>query len=225
MMEYPVLGRLHFIADHRAGQDPESLFTILEAVLGLGPATGNGGTGLLVQLRVKECPDRVFFDLATRAARACRDAGVPMIVNDRVDIALAVGAGGVHVGEDDLPVAEARRLVGRGAIVGASVSGVEVARAAVLAGATYLGAGPCYPTSTKVGMPAPMGPDGVAAIAREVDVPVIAIGGITVGHVPELLEAGAHGVAVISAIAGAPVPVQAARDFLGVLAGTREAHR
>ncbi len=140
------------------------------------------------------------------------------LVNDRVDLALAVGADGVHVGGDDLPVDVARRLLGEHALVGATCRNPEAARRAVDAGASYLGVGPAYVTSTKTGLPDPMGPGGVEAIARAVSIPVIAIAGVTAGHVPELLDAGAWGVAVVGAVYGAADPAGAVAELLEVLA-------
>jgi thiamine-phosphate pyrophosphorylase len=187
---------------------------MLDAVLGAGAP--------LVQLRAKGCPDGEFYELALGAGRRCREAGASFVVNDRVDIALAVAADGAHLGQEDLPIAEARRLLGPSAVLGASVYTVAEANEAVAAGATYLGAGPCYPTSTKPGLPASIGPAGLATIAHAVSVPVVAIGGIEARHVPELLAAGAYGVAVISAIACAADPAQAAREILGSLHGAGE---
>src|SRR5205823_15043548 len=106
----------------------------------------------------------------------CRPAGVTCLVNDRLHVALAVGADGGHVGADDLPVAAARRILGPYAVLGATARDPETARRAVADGASYLGVGPAYPTSTKGGLPAPIGPAGVAAVAAAVPVPVIAIG-------------------------------------------------
>jgi thiamine-phosphate pyrophosphorylase len=152
-----------------------------------------------------------------RITDLCRKAGAICLINDRLHIALAVGADGGHVGALDLPVDAARRVLGPDAILGATARDPEAGRAAVAAGATYLGVGPAYATSTKNGLPPPIGPDGVAAVAAAVDVPVIAIAGVTAARVPELRRAGAYGVAVVGAVAGAPDPRAAAKELAEAL--------
>ncbi|HEU5084952.1 MAG TPA: thiamine phosphate synthase [Acidimicrobiales bacterium] len=175
-----------------------------------------GGAPLL-QVRTKGPDDRSRHEHTCVLARLCRDAGARVLVNDRVDLALAVGADGVHVGADDLPVPVARRLLGPDAIVGATARGPDGARRAVDSGATYLGVGPVYATATKDGLPDPMGPAGLEAVAAAVDVPVIAIAGVTAARVPELLDAGAWGVAVVGAVFGAPDPAAATTELLELL--------
>lgn len=163
----------------------------------------------LVQLRCKDCTDRERLHHARRLRRDCARAGARCVVNDRTDLALAIGADGVHVGADDLPPAIARRLLGPTALVGATCRDAETARRLVAEGASYLGVGPVYASTTKAGLPDPIGPRGIAAVAAAVDVPVIAIGGVTAQAVPELLAAGAWGVAVVAAVYGAPDPAAA----------------
>ncbi|GIJ49884.1 thiamine-phosphate synthase [Virgisporangium aliadipatigenens] len=194
------VGRLHLVTDARPGRDV--LATVAAAVAG-GVDT--------VQVRVEDdLTDRLAYELAESVLRLCRDAGVTCLVNDRLDVALAVGADGAHVGADDLPVAAARRVLGPDAILGATARDPVVARRAVADGATYLGVGPAYATSTKAGLPDAIGPAGVAAVAGAVSVPVIAIAGVTVERIPALLAAGAHGVAVVGAICAAGDPAAAA---------------
>ena len=177
--------RLHVITDS---------LDVVRAVVGLGPVA--------VQLRVKSSA-RQAYDLTVAALPLCRAAGALCLVDDRVEVALAAGADGVHVGADDLPVAAARRLLGPSAVVGATCRAIASAQAAVLDGACYLGVGPAFPTSTKDGLPPPLGPAGVAAIADAVPgTPVIAIGGITPDRAATL---SAYGIAAISAIAADPV--------------------
>jgi thiamine-phosphate pyrophosphorylase len=132
-----------------------------------------------------------------------------------------VGADGAHVGPEDLTVGAARRLLGEGLVLGASARTAAVGSEAVAAGASYLGVGPCYPTSTKDGLPSPIGASGLAAVAAAVAVPVIAIGGVTAESIPELLEAGAYGIAVVGAIATAADPASAARELLANLEPSR----
>jgi thiamine-phosphate pyrophosphorylase len=149
----------------------------------------------------------------------CRPAGATCLVNDRVDVALAVGAAGTHLGADDLPVAAARRVAGPGHLIGGTARDPELARRLVAECADYLGIGPAYPTTTKTSLPDALGPARIGAVAAGVAVPVIAIGGITAERVPELLAAGAAGVAVVGAVSGAADPAAATRQLLRALAG------
>ncbi|MBO3739938.1 thiamine phosphate synthase [Actinoplanes flavus] len=167
---------------------------------------------IAVQIRVKS-HDAAAYALVVAALEICRPVGTMVLVNDRVGVALAAGADGVHVGADDLPVEAARRVLGPGAIVGATCRTPAAARAAVAAGASYLGAGPAFHTTTKDGLPPPLGPAAIAAVAEAVPgTPVLAIGGITADRVPLL---AVHGVAAVSAFAADPKG--AAAEFLAVL--------
>jgi thiamine-phosphate pyrophosphorylase len=196
------LGRLHVLVDPVA---------LAEAALEGGART--------LQVRIKAGTDRHRFETVLAIAERCRDAGAVCLVNDRVDLALAVGADGVHVGADDLPVAAVRRVAGTGALVGATARDPLTAVRLVEAGADYLGVGPVYATGTKDGLPQPLGPDGVAVVARSVSVPVIAIAGITAARVPEVLAAGAWGVAVIGAVAASDDPHLATAELVRAVAG------
>jgi thiamine-phosphate pyrophosphorylase len=171
----------------------------------------------LVQVRAPGWTDRALFDLALAVTTKCREEGALCVVNDRVDVALAVGAHGVHVGEHDLPVRVVRRLAAGDLLVGATARDAASARRLVAHGADYLGVGPVYTTVTKDGLPAPIGVDGLRAVAQAVDVPVIAIAGITAERVPEVLHTGAHGVAVVGAVARAADPGAATRTLLRLL--------
>ena len=207
------LGRLHVIVN--VGADAAGFQPLELAQLAL-----EGGAPV-IQLRAKSMPDRQLFDLALRMAALCDDYRANLIVDDCVDIALAAGAHGVHVGADDLPVAAARQLLGPVRILGATCRNPEAAAAAERAGATYVGAGPCYPTSTKAGLPEPIGLTTLSNIAAAVALPVIAIAGVTAERVPELLKAGAYGVAVVGAVAGAAAPVAATRQLVDIIEATR----
>jgi thiamine-phosphate pyrophosphorylase len=167
-------------------------------VLASVDATLAGGAPL-VQLRTKVGRDRVRLDLARKVVARCHEAGAWCVVNDRADIAVAAGADGVHLGADDLSVAAVRAIVGADLVVGASCRDPADARRAEAEGADYLGVGPAYLTATKTGLPNPLGPAGVGRVAAAVDLPVVAIGGVTCGRIPELLDAGAYGVAVAGA--------------------------
>ncbi|GIE79143.1 thiamine-phosphate synthase [Actinoplanes philippinensis] len=165
-----------------------------------------------VQIRVKS-NDAAAYALAVAAVAVCRPAGTIVLVNDRVGVALAAGADGVHLGADDLPVAAGRRVLGSSAIIGATCRDAGTARAAADAGASYLGVGPAFPTSTKDGLPPPLGPAAIAAVADAVPgIPVLAIGGITAERVPQL---AVHGIAAVSAFAADPKGAVA--EFLAVL--------
>ena len=191
------LGRLHIITDDLA---------VARAALSVGAP--------VVQVRVKEKTDREAYELSVRMVALCAVYGATCLVNDRLHVALAAGAAGGHVGADDLPVAAARRVLGPAAILGATARSPASGRSAVRDGASYLGVGPCYPTSTKVGLPLPIGPSGVEAVSAAVAVPVIAIGGVTAARVPDLLAAGAHGVAVVGAVSAAADPARATLELL-----------
>jgi thiamine-phosphate pyrophosphorylase len=165
-----------------------------------------------VQIRVKSTAAAAYA-LAVAAVAVCRPLGTMVLVNDRVGVALAAGADGVHLGADDLPVQAGRRVLGPGPIIGATCRDAAAARAAVAAGASYLGVGPTFATSTKDGLPPPLGPAAIAAVADAVPgIPVLAIGGITADRVPQL---AVHGVAAVSAFAADPKGAVA--EFLAVL--------
>nr|WP_112133340.1 thiamine phosphate synthase [Glycomyces dulcitolivorans] len=171
----------------------------------------------LVQVRPEDhYTDRAAFDLAAAVAELCDGYGAVCLVNDRVHIAQAVGADGVHLGAEDLPLDAARRLLPT-AIIGGTCRDPESARAARRAGATYLGVGPVWGTTTKTGLPQPIGLDGLAAVCEAVDLPVIAIGGITAERAARCREAGAHGVAVVGAIAAAADPAAATAELLAAV--------
>ncbi|WP_423203123.1 thiamine phosphate synthase [Krasilnikovia cinnamomea] len=205
---------MHVITDARPGRD--ALGVVAAAV---AAATGTPDT-LAVQVRVEDdVTDRAAYEFGLAVARICRPAGVMVLVNDRLDVAVAVDADGAHVGADDLPVAAARGVLGPAAVLGATCREPVSARAAVAAGATYLGVGPAFQTSTKAGLPAPLGAPGIGAVAGAVEsTPVIAIGGVDVDAVGELRAAGAYGVAVVGALAHSANPQAATSALLKALA-------
>lgn len=164
-----------------------------------------------VQVRVKDAPDRAVASWTAALVAALRPLGTRVLVNDRTDIALVAGADGVHLGADDLPVDAVRALVPAGFLVGATCRGPEDARVARERGADYVGLGPVFATSTKAGLPDPVGLDVLAQTARVL--PTVAIGGITAQRVPHVLAAGAAGVAVVSAVWRAADPPGAAREI------------
>jgi thiamine-phosphate pyrophosphorylase len=176
-----------------------------------------GGGVTVVQYREKSAGTRAMVEEARVLRELCRSAGVPFIVNDRVDVALAVDADGVHVGQDDMPAGLARRLIGRGKILGVSAGTPEEARRAEADGADYIGASPIFDTPTKTDAPPAMGVEGLRRLAAAVGVPVVAIGGVNAGNAASMIAAGASGVAVVSAIVAAEDVEAAARELRGVV--------
>jgi thiamine-phosphate pyrophosphorylase len=176
------------------------------------------GGARLLQLRLKAAPARELLEVARAVLPLARQAGALLIVNDRPDVARAAGADGVHLGQDDLPVAAARAVLGTGGIVGVSTHSVEQARAATAAGADYLGVGPVFETTSKVGALAARGLELVRAVRATVTPPLVAIGGITPGTAPDVRAAGADAVAMIAALVRAPDVAAAVRETLARLA-------
>lgn len=169
-----------------------------------------------IQLREKDIPDGKLLGRATVVATRCRAAGIVSIINDRPDIALAAGADGVHVGQEDLPVEFLRRLAGRRLIIGVSTSRIEQAEAAVRSGADYCGLGPMFPTATKEKR-CLAGPAYVTRYTTRLTAPHLAIGGVTPENVEQLVAAGARGVAVSASVCRSASPgtvVQRLRDAL-----------
>lgn len=154
----------------------------------------------IVQYRDKDQSTRNMIDEGRTLAAMCRQARVPLIVNDRVDVALACGADGVHLGQDDMEPADARRLTGTGFIIGVSATTPEEARQAGERGADYIAANGVFPTATKTDLGEPLGLEGIKALSRATDLPVVAIGGINEDNAADAIRAGARGVAVISYI-------------------------
>ena len=175
-------------------------------------ALSNGVTA--VQLRAKHISDRELLEFALLLSHRSRAHGALFLVNDRVDIALASGAGGVHLGVDDLPVDDARRLLGPNAVIGFSPETDQQAREARDRGADYLGVGPVIATASKDDAGQPIGLDGLKRRVELAGIPVIGIGGITPATYMDVLATGAVGAAVIGAILRSPDPGRAARAFL-----------
>lgn len=163
-----------------------------------------------LQYRDKQAGGRAFYETGRRLLALARRAGVPLIVNDRIDVALALGADGVHLGRGDLPPAAARRLA-PGLIVGCSANTAQHLADAVAAGADYAGVGPVFPTTSKGDTAPLLGLEGLRRLLAGARLPCVAIGGITAATAPDVLQAGAAGVCVIGAVQGAPEPVEAAR--------------
>ncbi|MFQ5886856.1 MAG: thiamine phosphate synthase [Anaerolineae bacterium] len=205
-----------------------ALYVITDAKLSRGrshlevaQAAIEGGASI-IQFRDKEMTTRQLVETAGKIKELTEEAGIPLIVNDRLDVALAVDADGVHVGQDDMPAALARQLIGPHKILGVSASTVEEALQAEKDGADYVSASPVFTTPTKPDTPPPTGLEGLRAIVEAVNLPVIAIGGINEKNAAEVMEAGAQGVAVISAVVSAPDIAAAARHLRETLETARK---
>lgn len=172
------------------------------------------GGATIIQLRDKTASTRRLLEIAQIIRLLTRQAKALFIVNDRLDVALAAEADGVHVGQDDLPVEIARKIAGGNFIIGASATSLEEARRAAAAGADYLGIGTIFPTGSKSDAGTALGLEILGQIKQATNLPVIAIGGITADNAPSVLKAGADGLAVISAITGAPDMIAATRNLI-----------
>ncbi|HWK96411.1 MAG TPA: thiamine phosphate synthase [Pseudolabrys sp.] len=178
----------------------------------------------LVQLRDKHGSTRVMIEEARDIMAVLRPRGVPLLINDRVDVALASGAQGVHIGWDDMEVADARRLLGPEAIIGLSIKTVEQAAAAPLELLNYVAIGGVYATTSKDNVSTPIGTEGLRDLAgvirgRKPGFPICAIAGITAQNAGDVIAAGVDGVAVISALSMANDPAQAAREMRSAVDG------
>jgi thiamine-phosphate pyrophosphorylase len=183
------------------------------------------GGATLVQLRDKVNETRIMVDEARAIKNALAPFGVPFVVNDRIDVALAAKADGVHLGPDDMAIEDARAILGRNAIIGASIKSVEAADAAPLDLIDYVGSGGVYATLSKQQKSSPIGPQGLARIIaalhrRAPKLPVVGIAGIDPGNAAAVIGAGADGVAVISALSQSPDPAGAARALRDIVDAT-----
>jgi thiamine-phosphate pyrophosphorylase len=183
------------------------------------------GGATLIQLRDKISETRAMVAHARAIKTALAPFNVPLVINDRVDVALAAGAEGVHVGQNDMAVEDARKLLGRGAIIGLSIKTVAEADAAPVDLIDYVGSGGVYVTLSKEQKNAPIGPEGLARVitalhVRAPKLPVCGIAGIDAGNAAAVIAAGADGVAVISALSLAPDPAAAARSLRAIVDAT-----
>ncbi|MCF8078209.1 MAG: thiamine phosphate synthase [Desulfobacterales bacterium] len=172
----------------------------------------------VVQLREKGAETRDFVKEALAVRRLLEARGIPLIVNDRIDVALAVSADGVHLGQKDMPIDMARKILGPDKIIGISAESVADAVAAEKAGADYLGVSPIYATPTKTDTVAALGLEGLRQIREAVDLPLVGIGGLNAGNAAEAIRHGADGIAVVSAIVSADDPETAARELSRIVA-------
>jgi thiamine-phosphate pyrophosphorylase len=202
--------RLMVLTDRAPPRDRDATEVVRAAIAGGADA---------IQFRAKAGPDRRLFEEAFAVRELCRAAGVAFVVNDRIDLALAVDADGAHVGQEDLPAAVARRLLGPHRLLGVSAATPAQARQAEADGADYLGVGPVFEArSTKPDAGPPIGLAGLAAVCRASRLPALAIGGISPANARDAIAAGAAGVAAISAVVAAADIAAAARALRAALA-------
>ena len=192
---------VYVVTDRSLSRGRTTVDVVREAVAG-------GAT--CVQLREKQASTRDFLEEARALSALLRAQRVPLLINDRVDIALAVGADGVHLGQQDMPIADARRLGPPSWIIGVSAESIEDAIRAEKEGADYIGVSPVFATPTKTDTALPLGLEGLRAMRMAVRIPLVAIGGVQLHNAREVIRAGADGLAVVSAIVSADSPREAA---------------
>lgn len=177
-----------------------------------------------VQLREKDLPARQLFETATELRRITHDHGARLLINDRIDVAMAIGADGVHLGATGLPVAEARQLLGTGLLIGYSAHCVEEALQAERNSADFVSFGPVYHTPSKARYGGPPGLEQLSAAVHRLSIPVFALGGVKTTSVADVMATGCHGIAVISAIISAVEPAEAARLMLHAMTESTRVH-
>lgn len=202
------IGRLHVLTD----TELQSRFTHVELVR----MAIKGGADT-IQFRQKRGATREMIEICREAKKLCGDAAVTFIVNDRVDVAIASEADGVHLGQNDFPIPLARKLLGKTRIIGGSAVTLDEVKKCLSEGADYIGFGPVYPTTSKDDAGPVTGIALLEEAAKAVSIPIIAIGGVTAENTPEVIRAGAQGIAVISAVCCQENPEQATRELLQAL--------
>ncbi len=198
------VGRLHVLTDVTL----QSRFSHIELT-----RLAIAGGADTIQFRQKEGSTRKMIETAREMKALCSQADVVFIVNDRIDVALASEANGVHLGQDDFPIALARKYLGKDRIIGGSAATVEEAHSCLRAGADYIGFGPVYPTTSKDDAGPVSGNKVLNRVVEETQIPIIAIGGVDVSNTAEVLRAGAYGIAVISAVCCQDDPEGATRTL------------
>ena len=184
-------------------------------------AAVDGGASV-IQLREKDCSTRDFIEQALAIKEFLKDRAVPLIINDRVDVAQAVKADGVHLGQTDMPLETAKRILGDSMIIGISAESLQDAIDAEKGGADYLGVSPIYATPTKTDTAPPLGLKGLREIRKAVKLPLVGIGGLTRENCGDVIRNGANGVAAVSAIVAADDPEAAARELKHVIKEARQ---
>jgi thiamine-phosphate pyrophosphorylase len=178
------------------------------------------GGAKIVQFREKDLPEREVFQMAEQYRRITADAGILLVINDHLDIAVAVGADGVHLGQDDIPLEAARRIAPE-LLIGISTHSLEEALAASEGGADYVNVGPIFPTNTKTGLSRTLGPEAVTDIGERIELPYTVMGGIKKENLHEVLSRGARRVAVVTAVTQASDIAQTTRSFVEQISAWR----
>lgn len=202
------IGKLHILTD-TVLQSRFSHMEITRLAIAGGADT--------IQYRQKSGSTREMIEIARNMKQLCSEAGVTFIVNDRLDVAIAAEADGVHLGQDDFPIPMARELLGEGRIIGGSAATLDEARKCLSEGAEYVGFGPVYPTSSKDDAGPVSGIDILKQVVEIIPLPIIAIGGVGAENIPDVMRAGAHGIAVISAVCCQDDPEEATRALYQAL--------
>ena len=202
------IGKLHILTD-TVLQSRFSHMEITRLAIAGGADT--------IQYRQKSGTTREMIEIARNMKRLCSEADVTFIVNDRLDVAIAAEADGVHLGQEDFPIPMARELLGEGRIIGGSAATLDEARKCLSEGADYVGFGPVYPTSSKDDAGPVSGIDILKQVVEIIPVPIIAIGGVGAENIPDVMRAGAHGIAVISAVCCQDDPEKATRSLYQAL--------
>jgi thiamine-phosphate pyrophosphorylase len=202
------IGRLHIITDTEL-QDHFSHVELARMAIAGGADT--------IQFRQKSGATRKMIETARQIKQLCTNSGVTFIVNDRLDVAIASDSDGVHLGQDDFPIPLAREILGENKIIGGSAITLEEARKCLDESADYVGFGPVYPTTSKVDAGSVTGIDLMKEVIDKVPLPLIAIGGVNKDNIPEVIRAGAHGIAVISAVCCQKDPEKATRELFRAL--------
>lgn len=199
-----------------------SLYFVTDRSLSLGRSieiveqAANGGV-TMVQLREKECSSREFYDLAIKLKQCLKPFNIPLIINDRLDIALACDAEGLHIGQSDIPYPVARKIFGKDKIIGLSVESLQDALDANQTDVDYIGISPVFSTATKTDTAPELGLEGVRKIMSISKHPSVGIGGINITNAADILSSGANGIAVVSAIMSAKDPQQATIELKNII--------
>jgi thiamine-phosphate pyrophosphorylase len=209
MSERAIDFKLYLITDRKLFPDEGSFFAAIESVLKAGVKA--------VQLREKDLPTRELLTMAYVMRELTSEYFAKLFINDRTDIALCVGADGVHLGQESMPVYAVRKIAGHGFIVGVSTHSLKEAHVAEEAGADFVTFGPLYQTRSKLKYGAPIGLEALNKVAGEISIPVFGIGGIKLDTINAVMKSGSHGVALISGILGEDDVKAAAEHYLNIL--------
>ena len=210
--------RLYLVTDRQQTAGRPLIEVIAAAAQGGPQRTEPALASLAVQLREKDLSARELYDLGARLQEVLSPYRLPLLINDRLDVALALDADGVHLAGHSLPTRSARRALGPDKLLGVSTHSLDAARQAAQEGADFVVFGPVFATPSKLAYGPPQGLSQLAAVAREVPIPVLGIGGITPTNLPQVRRTGAHGVAMIRAVLAAPDPCAATRELCRLLA-------